>query len=127
MAQGFALYADLLLVVRRAAASMAGRSLRTDLAAEHLDQPAGTLSGGWQRRLPLACALIHGPDILFLDEPTAGIDPVARRHLWDLLFDLSGSGRPGARVGDARTTVCDAGRSTRLAARQALLSCLNQS
>ena len=64
---------------------------RLDLG-DFIDRPAGSLPTGWRQRLALGVSLLHRPGILFLDEPTGGVDPVFRRRFWDILYRLAEDG-----------------------------------
>jgi ABC-2 type transport system ATP-binding protein len=79
------------LVGRERDARLAAHIERLGLGGR-VSQRAGTLSGGWKQRLALACATAHHPDLVFLDEPTAGVDPAARRTFWETIYELAGDG-----------------------------------
>jgi ABC-2 type transport system ATP-binding protein len=104
MSQKFSLYLDLSagenLDFFGGAQGLAGRRLHARSQAvleqvglrEHYDTRTGDLPGGWRQRLALACAILHEPRLLFLDEPTAGVDPVSRRSFWQLVRGLARAG-----------------------------------
>lgn len=104
VAQKFSLYPDLTAmenlrffggaygVSRQVLSSRANRLLREMDITQKRDEMAGSLSGGQKQLLAMACALVHEPSILFLDEPTAGLDPVHRKQIWDHLYSLSSRG-----------------------------------
>jgi len=81
-------YADLYEVVKRERPSRVERLLGFSNLTPFKNRLAGRLSGGMKQKLGLACALIHTPEVLFLDEPTNGVDPVSRRDFWKILYDL---------------------------------------
>jgi ABC-2 type transport system ATP-binding protein len=102
--QRFTLYADLQvhenLKLQAGLYGLSGRHKQTriDWVLEHLSlgsfthTMAGELPLGYQRRLALAASLLHEPQVLFLDEPTSGVDPIARQHFWELIYDLADAG-----------------------------------
>jgi ABC-2 type transport system ATP-binding protein len=104
MSQKFGLYDDLTIVenmkfyasvygLRGTARTQRITAQLRDLGLEERrNQLAGTLSGGWKQRLALACATSHEPEVLFLDEPTAGVDPASRRLFWDWIYELARGG-----------------------------------
>jgi ABC-2 type transport system ATP-binding protein len=86
--ENLVLFADIFQVGRREREARIARMLAFARLTEFKGRRAAHLSGGMQKKLALACALIHSPELIFLDEPTTGVDPVYRREFWDILTEL---------------------------------------
>jgi ABC-2 type transport system ATP-binding protein len=81
-------YADLFDITGQTRADLTAQLLRMTRMEPFRARPAGKLSGGMKQKLALMCTLLHRPQILFLDEPTNGVDPVSRRDFWTILYQL---------------------------------------
>lgn len=105
MSQRFSLYDDLTVeenidffsgvygVARERRAERKERVLKMAGLTESRGMMTRLLAGGWKQRLALGCAILHSPPIVFLDEPTSGVDPIARRNFWDLIYEMAENGR----------------------------------
>lgn len=101
MSQKFSLYPDLTVIenlnfyagLYNLPSEIKGQRIKEMLALAGLEkrqnEMVANLSGGWKQRLALGCSILHNPSVLFLDEPTSGVDPKARRLFWDIIYDLS--------------------------------------
>jgi len=85
-------YANIYLSSRKQALENSEKIIRQFGFDPYRNTLAGNLSGGWKQRLALTCSVVHNPSLLYLDEPTAGVDPVSRRIIWDYLYDINSAG-----------------------------------
>lgn len=112
VAENIDFYADIYSVPERDRAERTARLLAFSNLTPFRDRLAGNLSGGMKQKLGLACALIHTPRVLFLDEPTNGVDPVSRRDFWRILYQLV---REGVTIFVSTAYLDEAERCNRLA------------
>ena len=92
VAENLQFFADIFGLSRSERISHTDRLLKFSRLTAFKDRRAGNLSGGMKQKLALSCTLIHTPEVLFLDEPTTGVDPVSRKEFWNILFELKRQG-----------------------------------
>jgi ABC-2 type transport system ATP-binding protein len=111
VAENMAFYSDLFGIVGKERAELSARLLRMTRMEPFQKRPASKLSGGMKQKLALMCTLLHKPRVLFLDEPTNGVDPVSRRDFWAILYQLV---REGLTVFGATAYLDEAERANRV-------------